>query len=99
VSLKKCHTFVIGLVSLLLVYFVTLFVDPGALQAIGPAVVMGIVGACGFYQGANVADNWQRSKYFREELQELPYANTAGTWQGFKYSGKDPAAVEKKGTP
>jgi hypothetical protein len=99
VSLKKCHTFIIGLLSLLLVYFVTLFVDPGALQAIGPAVVMGIVGACGFYQGTNVADNWQRSKYFRGELQELPPAGRTDGWGSYKYSGEYPQSVGKKETP
>jgi hypothetical protein len=99
VSLKKCHTFVIGLLSLLLVYFVTLFVAPGALQAIGPAVITGIVGACGFYQGANVADNWQRSKYFRSELTELPSVHSSGSGRGPGYFQEDPLYVEKKGTP
>jgi hypothetical protein len=41
---------------------------PDALSAVGPAVIMGIVGACGFFQGANVADGWQKSKYYRTEL-------------------------------
>jgi hypothetical protein len=98
-SLKKCHTFVIGIISLLLVYFVTLFVAPGALQAVGPAVVAGLVGACGFYQGANVADNWQRSKYFRGELQELPPAGNNGAWQSYEFfQGKVPP-VDRKGNP
>jgi hypothetical protein len=67
-SLKKCHTFVAGLASLLGVYFVTLFVARELAGVIGPAVVMGIVGACGFYQGTNVADNWQRAKYYQPAL-------------------------------
>jgi hypothetical protein len=69
-SLKKCHVFVVGVVSLLGVYFVTLFVAGELAGVIGPAVVMGLVGACGFYQGTNVADNWQRSKYYQSALDE-----------------------------
>jgi hypothetical protein len=92
-SLKKCHTFIIGIISLLLVYFATLLIAPGALQAIGPAVVMGIVGACGFYQGANVADNWQRSKYYREELSELPTVGRGDSWQkSMHFQGELPSA-------
>jgi hypothetical protein len=78
VSLKKSHTFVAGLVSLLGIYFTTLFVAPGVLDSIGPAVIFGVVGACGFYQGANVADNWQRSKYFKKDLVGVPSNGTKG---------------------
>jgi NhaP-type Na+/H+ or K+/H+ antiporter len=67
-SLKKCHTFVIGMISLLVIYFVTLFVAEELAGVIGPAVVMGIVGACGFYQGTNVADSWQKAKYYQPAL-------------------------------
>jgi hypothetical protein len=66
--MKKKHAFWAGLISLMGIFLLTLFVNPDSLAAIGPAVVAGIVGACGFYQGTNVADNWQRSKYYRPEL-------------------------------
>jgi hypothetical protein len=56
------------LLSLLGIYFVTLVVAPDSMAAIGPGVIAGIVGVGGFYQGSNVADNWQRSKYYRSEL-------------------------------
>jgi hypothetical protein len=65
---KKKHAFIVGIVSLLGIYAFTLIYAPEALPAIGPSVILGIVGACGFYQGANVADNWQRSKYYQPEL-------------------------------
>jgi hypothetical protein len=68
--MKKRHAFITGIISLLGIYFSTLVIAPDALAAIGPAVVAVIVGACGFYQGANVAGNWQRSKYYRSELDE-----------------------------
>jgi hypothetical protein len=66
--MKKKHAFIVGIISLLGIYFTTLFIAPAAVTAIGPAVIMGIMGACGFSLGANVADNWQRSKYYQPDL-------------------------------
>jgi hypothetical protein len=69
--MKKKHAFIVVVLSLLGIYFVTLAMAPDALAAIGPAVIVGIVGivgAGGFSQGSIVADNWQRSKYYRAEL-------------------------------
>jgi hypothetical protein len=66
--MKKKHAFIVGVASLLGIYFSALFITPEAITTIGPAVIMGLVGACGFYQGANVADNWQRSKYYQPGL-------------------------------
>ena len=64
----KKHAFWAGLVSLLGIYGFTLALAPDAITAIGPAVVAGIVAAGGCFKAANVADNWQRSKYYRPEL-------------------------------
>jgi hypothetical protein len=66
--MKKKHAFIAVLLSLLGIYFVTLAVAPDSMAAIGPAAIAGIVGAGGFSQGSIVADNWQRSKYYRAEL-------------------------------
>jgi hypothetical protein len=67
-KMKKATSFWVGVASLLLIYFATLAIAPDTITVIGPAVIMGIVGACGFYQSTNVADNWQRSKYYQPEL-------------------------------
>jgi hypothetical protein len=66
--MKKKHFFIVGVLSLLGIYFITLAVAPDSIAAIGPAVIAGVVGACGFSLGSNVADNWQRSKYYKAEL-------------------------------
>jgi hypothetical protein len=66
--MKKKHYFIVGIISLLGIYASTLVFAPAAITAIGPAVIMGILGACGFSVGANVADNWQRSKYYQSAL-------------------------------
>jgi hypothetical protein len=68
--MKKKHAFIIGIISLLGIYFITLAVAVDSVTAVGPAVITGIVGVCGFYQGTNVADNWQRSKHYRSELDQ-----------------------------
>jgi hypothetical protein len=68
--MKKKHAFIVGIVSLLGIYAFTLAIAPETISAIGPAVVAGIVGACGFFQSTNVADNWQRSKYYQPELNQ-----------------------------
>jgi hypothetical protein len=51
-------------------FFATLLAAPAALPSIGTAVIAGVVGACWGFHGASVADNWQRSKYYRPELDE-----------------------------
>ena len=66
--MKKKHAFIVGIVSLLGIFASTLFLAPEAVTVIGPAVVAGIVGACGFSLGTNVADNWQRSRYYQSAL-------------------------------
>ena len=66
--MKKKHAFIVGIASLLGIYGATLALVPDAAGALGPSVVMGIVGTCGFYQGTNVADNWQRAKYYQPAL-------------------------------
>jgi hypothetical protein len=66
--MKKATSFKVGIITLIGIFVLTLFLVPEALPAIGPAVIAGIVGACGFYQGTNVADNWQRAKYYQPVL-------------------------------
>jgi hypothetical protein len=66
--MKKKHALLIGVISLLGIYYSTLFIAPECITAIGPAVIFGIIGGCGFSIGGNVADNWQRSKYYQPEL-------------------------------
>jgi hypothetical protein len=66
--MKKKHAFIVGIVSLLGIYFITLALAPETIPAIGPAVIGGILMACGFSLGSNVADNWQRSKYYQPSL-------------------------------
>jgi hypothetical protein len=68
--MKKRHAFIAGLASLLGIYAATLLLAPASLSAIGPAVVAGIVGACGYFKAASEADNRQRSRYYRPELDE-----------------------------
>jgi hypothetical protein len=66
--MKKAASFKTGIIVLLGIYAATLALAPEALPAIGPAIIAGVVSACGLFQGTGVADNWQRSKYYKKEL-------------------------------
>jgi hypothetical protein len=68
--MKKATSFKVGIITLIGIFVSTLLMAPEALTVIGPAVVAGILGACGVQQGSAVAENWQRSKYYRSELDE-----------------------------
>jgi hypothetical protein len=86
--MKKKHAFIVGVVSLLGIYGFTLVLAPEAITTIGLAVVAGITGACGFSLGSSVADNWQRSKYYRHELNNRPELNKPGgsnDGEGFRF--------------
>ena len=65
---KKSTAFWLSFMSLLVIYFVTLFSEPEVLKAIAGAIIWGIVAAGGIYQGTNVADNAAKGKYYRSEL-------------------------------
>lgn len=65
---KKSTAFWVSLLSLIGLYMLTLFIHPDTLMHVGGAMVLSIAAAAGLYQGTNVADNWQRSKNYRPEL-------------------------------
>lgn len=70
---KKSTAFWVSLISLIGLYVLTLFVHPATLDSVGGAMVVSIAAAAGLYQSANVADNWQRSKNYRPELDRGAY--------------------------
>lgn len=65
---KKATAFWMSFLALLAIYFITLFVNPDVLKTIAGAIVGGIVVAGIGYQGANVADNGVKGKFYRPEL-------------------------------
>jgi hypothetical protein len=64
--MKKRTAFWVALVNVNIVFIIAAIfhVDAGILLP----VITGVLGLTGIYTGFNVADNWQRSKYFREDL-------------------------------
>lgn len=66
--MKKATAYKTGLVLLVGLYIFTALVTPDALPAVGPSIVLAIAFATVGYQGTNVADNWQRSKYYEPRL-------------------------------
>uniref|UniRef100_A0A6M3LQF1 Holin n=1 Tax=viral metagenome TaxID=1070528 RepID=A0A6M3LQF1_9ZZZZ len=65
---KKATVFWTTLVVLVVLYIVTALVAEGQLSAVGVTIIIMLVGNGATYIGGNVADAWQRSKYFRSEL-------------------------------
>jgi hypothetical protein len=65
--MKKRTTFRVALINVNAVFIIAVIFHVDA--AILLPVITGILGLTGIYTGFNVADNWQRSKYFTKELQ------------------------------
>ena len=65
---KKSTAYITGMVTLTLMYFVTLLTSIDAAVAIGPGVVLGIVGVTTAYIGGNVADNGVKGRFYNEAL-------------------------------
>lgn len=67
---KKATAFWATFLGLMLMFLGVLAFAPEVLGVVAPGIVAGLVGASASYQGSNVADNFQRAKYYREELTE-----------------------------
>jgi len=65
---KKTTAFWLSFLALLAIYFITLFKDPDVLKTIAGGIIWAIVAAGGIFQGANVADNGVKGKFYRPEL-------------------------------
>jgi hypothetical protein len=66
--LTKGRAFWAGLASLLAMEALVAWRAPQALAEITPGMALAIVGLVGAFAGFNVADNFQRSKYYKPEL-------------------------------
>ncbi|MDR2964217.1 MAG: hypothetical protein LBU88_00380 [Treponema sp.] len=67
---RKSTAFWMSFLSLIAIYFITLWQNPDVLKSIAGGIIWGIVAAGGLYQGANVADNGVKGKFYRPELDE-----------------------------
>lgn len=67
-KLTKAKSFFIGIGALMTIYFVTLFVSQNVLATIGQSIIMAIPALVIAYSGANVADNYQKAKYYNPSL-------------------------------
>jgi uncharacterized membrane protein YraQ (UPF0718 family) len=65
--MKKRTAFWVALVNVNIVFVISAVFRVEA--AVLLPVITGILGLTGIYTGFNVADNWQRSKYFNKELE------------------------------
>lgn len=65
---KKATAFWTTQVTLVLLYVLTLILGRELLASVGVTIVIMLVGNAATYVGGAVADAWQKSKYFRAEL-------------------------------
>ena len=66
--MKKRTAFWVTEVVLVSLYTLTLILAPEQIASVGVTIVLMVVGNGATYIGGSVADSWQRSKYFRSEL-------------------------------
>lgn len=68
--MKKGRSYLLGIIILVALYVFTAFVVKDAFESIGNIIVLAIAGTTVGYQGANVADNAMKGKYYRPELDD-----------------------------
>lgn len=66
---RKATVFWVNLIALLGLYVLTLQTAPEILNSLGSLIIIMIVGNGATFIGGQVADEWQRSKYYRSELE------------------------------
>jgi len=67
---RKATVFWTTLVVLVLLYVLTALIAREQLSAVGVTIIIMIVGNGATFVGGNVAQAWQKSKYYRAELDE-----------------------------
>jgi len=65
---KKATAFWTTEIALIMLYVLTLIFGRELLASVGVTIVIMLVGNAATYVGGAVADAWQKSKYFRAEL-------------------------------
>jgi len=65
---RKATVFWTTLAVLVALYIGTMIVAPDQISSVGVTIIIMIVGNGATYVGGQVADAWQKSKYYRGEL-------------------------------
>lgn len=76
--MKKKTAFWVGVVTLVLLFALTAAAAPEALPGIGQTIVAAIAACTIGYQGANVADNAVKGRFYRPELAQGGAAGASG---------------------
>lgn len=67
-GLKKAAAFWASYWGILFMYLISILFNPEAAKAIAVPIVAALVTLSGVAQGWNVADNYQKSKYYNADL-------------------------------
>ena len=65
---RKATVFWVTLIVLFVLYALTAFVAKEQLASVGVTIIIMIVGNGATFVGGNVAQAWQKSKYYKSEL-------------------------------
>jgi len=65
---RKLTAFLVTEIVLVALYVLTLIVASSQIASVGVTIVIMLVGNAATFTGGQVADAWQKSKYFRAEL-------------------------------
>lgn len=65
---RKLLVFWVNLFVLVGLYVITVFYGGESIGQVGQIIIIMLVGNGAVYTGGQVADAWQRSKYFKREL-------------------------------
>jgi type IV secretory pathway TrbL component len=75
---RKILVFWVINLQLLGLFVLSIFIAPDSLTGIGHTLIFGLIGNGAIYIGGNVADAWQKSKYYRQELDDESKESVTG---------------------
>lgn len=68
--IRKGTAWVSGVIILVGIYILTLYTQPQILETIGGTIILAIAFATVGYQGMQVADNYQKARWYNKELED-----------------------------
>ena len=67
---RKALVFWVINIQLIIIYFVTLFINPEVSKIVGGMIIISVIGNGATYITGNIAHAWQKSKYYKPALDD-----------------------------
>lgn len=68
--INKSKAYLFSLITLIIIYVLTLLVSAEMINVVGPSVITGIVGITIAFIGGNVADNGVKGAFYNQALDQ-----------------------------